>query len=134
MDSIDSFLEVALSMYESKGALKDVINNQEKIGQAGTKRRNASGPLRFPTKLASDEIGKRLFVSDNGNHKIVVYDSEGNLLEKIGSGEAGFIDGDFESASFKSPQGICYNSAKNQLLVAGKIQLIIIDFFSTFPS
>jgi DNA-binding beta-propeller fold protein YncE len=50
----------------------------------------------------------RVFVSDSGNHRIVVLEKDGRFVTSVGSpvGESGFADGDFDSARFTSPQGL----------------------------
>lgn len=50
----------------------------------------------------------KLFVSDSGNHRVVVLEKDGRFVASIGSasGEPGFADGDFDSARFTSPQGL----------------------------
>jgi DNA-binding beta-propeller fold protein YncE len=49
-----------------------------------------------------------VFVSDSGNHRIVVLEKDGRFVTSVGSpvGESGFADGDFDSARFTSPQGL----------------------------
>jgi thioredoxin family protein/NHL repeat-containing protein len=62
-------------------------------------------PLRFPGKILADEKGNRLFISDSNHNRIVVATLEGSLLEVIGSGEIGRVDGDYKTATFNHPQG-----------------------------
>ena len=65
------------------------------------------GPLKYPGKILADAPGNRLFISDTGNNRIVVTDLEGKKIATIGSGEEGKTDGDFATASFNRPQGMC---------------------------
>ena len=46
-----------------------------------------------PGKIAADNAGMRLFMSDTGHNRIVVADGNGKILETIGSGAPGNIDG-----------------------------------------
>lgn len=63
-------------------------------------------PLRFPGKVLADSSTQRLYISDSGNHRIVVTSLDGKLLAVIGAGEAGNRDGAFDEARFDHPQGM----------------------------
>jgi len=76
--------------------------------------------LSFPSKLAYAPAvptlfdGKPvLFVSDSGHQRIVVMTLDGTIVETIGSGKTGHDDGDYDKASFNTPQGLSY---KNHIL------------------
>ena len=62
--------------------------------------------LSFPGKVLADEKTHRLFIADSGHHRVLISTLDGNLLEVIGQGEAGFQDGNFETARFQNPQGM----------------------------
>ncbi len=64
-------------------------------------------PLRYPGKLLADEASDRLFISDSNHNRIVVTTLAGSLVDVIGSGEPGSANGDFDSAQFNRPQGMC---------------------------
>lgn len=65
------------------------------------------GPLRFPGKVLADAPGNRLFISDSNHNRLIVTDLETfEVLDVIGSGEAGLQDGSFEQAQFYRPQGL----------------------------
>ena len=51
-----------------------------------------------------DNSGRRLFVSDSSNNRIVVTTLEGQFIEDIGSGGAGLKDGAPSEAAFRNPQ------------------------------
>jgi thiol-disulfide isomerase/thioredoxin/sugar lactone lactonase YvrE len=63
--------------------------------------------LRYPGKVLADQAGNRLFISDSNHNRIVVTDLQGRLQYTIGSGAIGNVDGDFQSAQFDHPQGMC---------------------------
>jgi len=65
------------------------------------------GGLLYPGKVTADAASKRLFISDTGHSRIVVTDLDGKLVETIGSGKVGRVDGDFATSSFHRPQGTC---------------------------
>lgn len=72
--------------------------------------------LNFPAKLAYAPDypgGGAFFVSDSGNHRILVLARDGRIIEQIGSGEPGRKDGAFDTARFMTPQGLAYH---NQVL------------------
>ncbi len=63
------------------------------------------GALRFPGKVLADEASNRLFITDSNHNRIVITTLDGKLLDVIGNGTAGAVDGDYKSASFFRPQG-----------------------------
>lgn len=79
-----------------------------------------SSNLKFPGKIAcseaynADEIksnnaqSELYVVSDSGNHRILVLNANGKVIEKIGGKENGFVDGNFRDARFDSPQGVTF--------------------------
>ncbi len=69
--------------------------------------RLATTALAFPGKVLADEAGGRLFISDSNNNRIVIADLESHeVLEVIGSGERGLLNGDLAQARFDKPQGM----------------------------
>ena len=65
------------------------------------------GALLYPGKVTADAASKRLYISDTGHNRIVVTGLDGKLVETIGSGKEGLVDGPFATASFSRPQGTC---------------------------
>jgi sugar lactone lactonase YvrE len=82
------------------------------------KHRLSEGLLFFPGKIAVDEAGGRLFVSDSNHNRIVVLRPEGEVIEVIGSGDEGWRDGGYAEAAFFRPQGLAYAPAEEALYVA----------------
>ena len=74
--------------------------------------------LSFPGKLAADEAGRRLFLSDSNHHRVLVLSPDGEVQRAIGSGARGSDDGDLATASFDRPQGLAYDPAGDALYVA----------------
>jgi sugar lactone lactonase YvrE len=67
--------------------------------------------LRFPAKLALDAEGRRLFVADTGNSRIVAVRLEGDVARGVvewtaGGDHAGFRDGPRDQALFDHPLGL----------------------------
>lgn len=83
-------------------------------------------PLNYPGKVLADTASNRLFIADSSNHRLVVTDLNGKLLETIGTGTPGPEDGSFATAHFRDPQGMAFRN--NQLYVADtenhKIRLV----------
>ena len=71
-----------------------------------------------PGKIAADNAGLRLFISDTGHHRIVVAGGDGRILETIGSGVPGNTDGSFDEASFYLPEGLVFDEEAGILYVA----------------
>lgn len=62
--------------------------------------------LHFPGKVFVDEKSRRLFIADSNNNQIVVATLDGKILERIGHGEEGLLDGDLKQVQFNHPQGM----------------------------
>lgn len=75
--------------------------------------------LSFPGKVLADEAGGRLFIADTNHNRLVVANiADGAVLNVIGSGQAGFDDGDFRTATFRQPQGLALSADGRTLYVA----------------
>lgn len=75
--------------------------------------------LKFPGKIqcsnydSSDSSEPLYAMSDSGNHRIIIFNSSGNVLHKIGQlGIAGYKDGTFDEAKFNCPQGVAWLDQK----------------------
>ncbi|MGE5335023.1 MAG: thioredoxin-like domain-containing protein [Nitrososphaerota archaeon] len=77
-----------------------------------------ASPLLYPGKVLADEASNTLFIADSGHHRIVRADLDGTHVVTIGDGEPGATDGDYETARFRSPQGMTLDAARNCLYVA----------------
>ncbi len=82
---------------------------------------SVSGPLCFPGKVLA--AGRRLFVSDTGQHRILQVQLaadglSGEVVRSIGAGVAGYEDGSVHEAQFREPQGLALWGEK--LLVADR--------------
>jgi DNA-binding beta-propeller fold protein YncE len=63
-------------------------------------------PLAFPGKLLADAKNDHLYISDSNHNRLVVTKLDGSLIETIGTGDVGSVDGSFDKASFYRPQGL----------------------------
>lgn len=75
-------------------------------------------PLAFPGKVLADATENRLFIADSGHHRIVMSTTAGEILEMIGTGKAGWVDGSFKQAQFFAPQGMALDTKQQILYVA----------------
>ncbi len=82
------------------------------------KHRLSEGLLFFPGKVAIDEAGERLFLSDSNHNRIVVLRPNGEVLDVIGSGDEGWRDGGYAEAALFRPQGLAYAPGEEALYVA----------------
>lgn len=76
--------------------------------------------LRFPGNVAADIEGA-IAISDTGHDRVVFGHMLGNAIEVrevIGRGEPGFVDGSFEEAAFREPQGMALSG--DMLIVADR--------------
>lgn len=63
-------------------------------------------PLAFPGKVVADAASDRLFIADSNHNRIVITKLDGTLVDTIGTGEHGAVDGAFDKARFYRPQGM----------------------------
>ena len=103
-EMIDQVLKTALPYYRENKLLDEKPIRFDLLQNKAPKT-----PLRYPGKVIADAAGKRLFIADSNHNRIVVAGMDGKLLEIIGSGEIGAVDGDYRKASFNHPQGMFLN-------------------------
>ncbi|KAE8692169.1 putative Clavata3/esr-related 41 [Hibiscus syriacus] len=72
--------------------------------------------LYFPACISADESRKRLFLSDSNHHRIIIFDGNGKILDRIGSCP-GFEDGEFESAKLLRPAASFYHDSEDCLYI-----------------
>ncbi|KAL3647646.1 hypothetical protein CASFOL_008614 [Castilleja foliolosa] len=68
----------------------------------------------FPGCISVEEDGNRLFLSDVNHHRIIVFNSNGKILDAIGS-SPGFEDGEFEVAKLMRPAASFYQDSEDCL-------------------
>jgi thiol-disulfide isomerase/thioredoxin len=77
-----------------------------------------TSPLAFPGKVLADEPSDSLFIADTGHHRLVITSLNGTVKAVIGTGKAGWTDGDWLKARFSAPQGMAYDRQRQVLYVA----------------
>ena len=113
-DVLDTLIQEAMALYATKGP----ATTPKRLPLRLEPRGKIDGPLYFPGKVLAQATknGSRLYISDTGNHRIVVTDTTGRHIQTIGSGLAGLQDGSAETARFFAPQGLAIH--RGQLYVA----------------
>lgn len=74
-------------------------------------------PLSFPGKIAVAADG-RFALSDSGHHRVLLCAPSGEVLETIGRGVSGRVDGAFDAAELDDPQGLCFDPSGQILFIA----------------
>ncbi len=109
--------------------------SKEKMPTIPEKNNNIAHILRFPTKIKyienfsyKDTKSSVLAISNSSQNNLIISSLSGKIILKIGSGERGLKDGNFEEARFNSPQAVLYDG--NFLYVAdtGNNSIRLIDF------
>jgi len=98
---LDTVIGRVIAYHKAKGTL-----DESPVRFDLERNRTPATPLRFPGKLLADEAGKRLFISDSNNNRIVVTSLTGQLQDVIGTGAIGSRDGTYAEAQFDHPQGM----------------------------
>jgi thiol-disulfide isomerase/thioredoxin len=111
---IQPIIDVMAQEYGASGAI-DPTPLAKWQPELATEDQNT--PLRFPGKVLADSEGNRLFISDSNHNRVIVAALDTyEVLDVIGSGEEGLLDGDYATAQFFRPQGLTLDG--NVLYVA----------------
>ncbi len=110
-----STLKRAIEQVMSEARKDNTLANKAKIVLQAPER--DLNRLSFPGKLATFADG-RVVIADSGNHRLLIVDSKGQVLERIGSTYPMLKDGSFDKASFNDPQGIAIDPTQKTLYVA----------------
>ncbi|XP_012235292.1 NHL repeat-containing protein 2 [Linepithema humile] len=114
-DEIIFYTKIAIAHFKS---LNQISNHSLPLKPAHHLLPSSKDGLLFPGKLAvlPFKQGTKLAISDSGNHRIVIVDEHGKVEHTIGGCNQDFKDGDFNTARFNSPQGVCL--LKDKIYVA----------------
>lgn len=104
-DPFDALISKVVAISDASGLL-----NRKPLQLNLERYRRHESLLSFPGKvLAHGETGN-LFVADSNHNRIVVASlKDGEIKEIVGSGGAGLVDGNFQTASFHHPQGMAFD-------------------------
>jgi len=91
--------------------------------------KRAPSLLAAPGKIAISD--KLIAISDTSNHRIIITGHDGNTIKIYGGKNAGFNDGDAETARFRSPQGLAFSEDGLYVADTGNHSIRYIDLKST---
>ena len=100
-DLIDQVVTKVVDEFRKRGEL-----NEEPLNLTLERAKVGDLPLAFPGKILADAKGDRLFIADSNHNRLVITKLDGTLIESIGTGVPGAVDGAFDKASFNRPQGM----------------------------
>ncbi len=112
-EPFDRAIGTLVQQFEGIGKL-----NRKPIKYTLDKEHKPKSVLSYPGKIAADAKSGRLFFTDSNHHRVIVSSLTGAIQLVIGEGAPGLKDGDFETARFFRPQGICFDAVRNALYVA----------------
>src|SRR6478672_3162656 len=104
---IDQAIGKLVDEFRKRGEL-----NEEPLKLVLERAKVGDLPLAFPGKIVADVATDRLFIADSNHNRIVVTKLDGTLVEVIGTGSAGAVDGPFDKATFHRPQGLAFSGDK----------------------
>jgi DNA-binding beta-propeller fold protein YncE len=101
----DSFDQVIGGMIGYFDGLGEISRDPIQLSPEGATSPNSS--LSYPGKVTVDTTGNRLFIADSSHNRLIIADlTSYEILDVIGTGEAGFADGAYNEATFNKPQGM----------------------------
>lgn len=100
----DKLLEAvgnAVRKYKAQGKLRPAETEVVRAGRQG-------GVLLYPGKIKKLplKIGTHWAVADTGHHQIVIFNDQGQPVQRIGRGQQGNLDGEYNRCSFDNPHGL----------------------------
>uniref|UniRef100_A0A6B2E9D7 Thioredoxin domain-containing protein n=1 Tax=Phlebotomus kandelakii TaxID=1109342 RepID=A0A6B2E9D7_9DIPT len=103
------YIRSALHFYRDSGAIR-----QQSLPIKPSTDLLMKTNLKFPGKIVcskandSEDVAELYAISDTGNHRVIVINAGGDVLQKIGGKSPGFVDGSFKVCRFDSPQGLVF--------------------------
>jgi len=129
------------SFSDIKSSIKKLVKkykfslNREFLPMRLEKYHTIGNVLSFPSKIAyakNFSYNSRnlpvIFISNLGQNNIIVSSLSGEIIETIGATSDYMIDGSFEQASFKFPQGLVFNNNKLYVADSGNNAIRVVDF------
>ncbi|MBM4054037.1 MAG: redoxin domain-containing protein [Planctomycetes bacterium] len=98
---LDKLIGNLISGYRSKNLM-----NNAPLPMSLEREKYGPAILSFPGKILADEAAGCLYISDTNHNRIIISSFEGEIIDIAGNGTPGNVDGSFEEASFKHPQGM----------------------------
>jgi DNA-binding beta-propeller fold protein YncE len=115
LKALDDRIAALIEKHREKKTL-----NEKPIRFDTAQFRDKPSPLYFPGKVLADAKGKRVFIADSTDHRIVIVSDTGEKIAVAGLGTPGKEDGPFAKARFDDPQGMTLSADGNTLYVADR--------------
>jgi thiol-disulfide isomerase/thioredoxin len=106
-EALDKAISDSIAEFRKRGEL-----NEAPLKLVLEKARVGDLPLAFPGKVLTDEKNDRLFIADSDHNRIVIAKLDGTLVDVIGTGAHGTVNGSFAESSFSRPQGMALDGDK----------------------
>src|SRR5262245_32518547 len=106
-DGFHRAIAAVIQVFDDRGLI-----DRTPLPKSLERERLATSTLAFPGKVLADEANGRLFISDSKHHRVVVAGLDGRILDVIGDGHAGLVNGAFDGARFYRPQGLALDGAR----------------------
>ncbi len=113
-DVMKPIIESLIREFDAKGAI-----DRSPLNFSLEKQTAPRTLLSFPGKLLVRDGSDTLAVTDTNHNRILIASrATGEIRQTVGSGQAGFVDGSFDEASFRQPQGLALSDDERFLYVA----------------
>jgi thiol-disulfide isomerase/thioredoxin/sugar lactone lactonase YvrE len=110
--SLTPTLKLLKFMADKSSVAEEIAKEEEKSAEVSRTK-----SLNFPSGICC--FGGSLFISDTNNHRILEVEKDSGIVKAIiGSGVAGFQDGDFETSMFNWPHGLCAFKREDSVTLA----------------
>jgi len=104
---LDEVIGAVAMVFDQRGELNPTPLPEGPTGPADLGVVSRASDLRYPGSVLADAASRRLFVSDTGNHRVLVCGLDGAIRDVIGvAGDPGFVNGAFDETGLDSPQGL----------------------------
>ncbi|HEX5216726.1 MAG TPA: thioredoxin-like domain-containing protein, partial [Vicinamibacterales bacterium] len=100
-EAFDQAIGAVIAFFDEQGKI-----DRRPIALAPERERLKSSTLAFPGKVAVDGAANRLLIADSNHHRVLVTTLDGKVIQTIGDGQVGLVDGGFDAARFYRPQGL----------------------------
>ena len=100
-EAFDQAIGGVVAFFDEQGKI-----DRRPIALSPERERLLTSTLAFPGKVAADAAANRLVIADSNHHRVLVTTLDGKILDTIGDGRVGLVDGDFAEARFYRPQGV----------------------------
>ncbi len=98
---LDRLLAEMVREFSARGLLRP-----EPLPWQQAQEERLGGLLAFPGKVLADAAADRLYIADTGHHRIIIARLDGQVLQIVGQGEPGWLDGPAATCRFQSPEGL----------------------------